>query len=375
MKYFFRDFFAKAYMCFCALIPLDNKSIVFKSDRGLQCTDSPYALFREVRENYPDYKCIWVLKDLTKVPEGAVAVKEGSLQEIKALATSKYWIDNKRKGCWTTKRAEQIYIQTWHGAIFLKKIEKEIEQNLPEYYIKSAKHDSAIADYMLSSCEWATEYIRKYFWYNGVVLKYGIPRSDILYSKPERIIETIRNHYGLLPEERFVLYAPTFRDNGRTDVFKLDFDTIRNCLKLRFGGEWKVVVRLHPNLSGLNSPIIYDQNVLNGNQMQDIYAQIISCDFLITDYSSVMFDGMEADIPVLLYAPDIEEYRNNRGFTFSFEELPFRIATTDNELKEEILQFNRDSYNSQINLFKNTLGFYPSGHASKSIVKLVFTEK
>ena len=88
-----------------------------------------------------------------------------------------------------------------------------------------------------------------------------------------------------------------------------------------------------------------------------------------------MFDGMEADIPVLLYAPDIEEYRNNRGFTFSFEELPFRIATTDNELKEEILQFNRDSYNSQINLFKNTLGFYPSGHASKSIVKLVFTEK
>ena len=371
MKYFIRDFFAKAYMCFCALKPLDNKCIVFKSDRGLQCTDSPYALFQEVRENYLDFKCIWVLKDLTKVPEGAVAVKEGSLQEIKALAISKYWIDNKRKGCWTRKRKGQVYIQTWHGPIAIKKIERDIEDRLPEYYVKSAKHDSKIADYFLSSSAWTTEFYRKSFWYDGNILEFGSPRSDIFYQDYARYYKKIKEHYQLPDDVKLLLYAPTFRDDGSIDAYDMDYKQTIKLMEKRFGGNWKILLRLHPNILNKQFILHYDQDILNGNTITDINELIVACDMLITDYSSCMFDAMEARKRVIIYASDIEKYRNERGFYFSMEELPFAKAENMQELKERIICFNESEYRAKVDAFKNKLQIFNRGDAAERTLSYI----
>ena len=40
---------------------------------------------------------------------------------------------------------------------------------------------------------------------------------------------------------------------------------------------------------------------------------LLICDYLITDYSSVMFDGFAIDIPVLMYVNDFDKYQKSRG--------------------------------------------------------------
>ena len=374
MKFFIRDFFARLYMLLCRVYPVNEKRIVFKSDRGVGCSDSPFALFQELKKSYPDYEAIWVLKDLSKRPENAIAVKESSLSEMKALATSKYWIDNKRKGCWAIKRKGQKYVQTWHGPIALKKVEKDIEDKLPPYYVKSAKHDSAIADYFLSSSKWTTSFYRSCFWYKGEILEFGVPRSDVFYKKPIEEIRDIRDHFGVSDSCHIVLYAPTFRDDGNVDVFALDYERLISTLEKKFGGDWKVIVRLHPNLTGIEGIVHYNENVLNGNTVGDISNIILACDVLITDYSSCMYDAMEAGKTVFLYAPDIDVYGKDRGFVMPLTDLPFSIGEDIDELCAVIENFKNDKYIERVKEFSTRIGIFDNGSASEKVLNFLLSQ-
>lgn len=368
MIFWFRDLLVRAYMLICRVYPIDKKKVVFKSDRGGGCTDSPLALFEMMSEKYPDYKAIWVLKDISRKPAGCKAVKEGSLAEVRALATAGIWVDNKRKGCWTVKRKGQTYIQTWHGPIALKRVEKDIEDKLPAYYVKSCKHDSKLADYFLSGSKWTTQFYRSSFWYEGEILEFGVPRNDKFFRDPVEFVEKVNNHYGIQSPVNLVLYAPTFRDDGRRDVYCLDYYRLLKNLQKQFGGDWKILVRMHPNMQSEAGIVSFDQNVLNGNSIEDIGDLIMACKILITDYSSCMFDAMEAGKTVMIFSTDIDQYRNDRGFAIPMEELPFQIAKTNDELEENILSFNKSEYTNRVSNFSNKIGILDDGNASIKIL-------
>lgn len=369
MKFWLRDNVVRAYMMMCRIYPINNKMFVFKSDRGGGCTDSPLCLFETLREKYPDYEAVWVLNDPAQKPEGAKVVKEGSFAEVKALATAGFWVDNKRKGCWTIKRKGQKYIQTWHGPIALKRVEKDIEDKLPPYYVKSCKHDSKIVDYFLSGSKWTTEFYRRSFWYDGEILELGIPRSDKLFRDPGDMITKIHEIYGLEDSVRLILYAPTFRDDGRRDVYCMDYHKVVDAMRERFGGDWKILVRMHPNMQKEKGIVTFDDEVLNGNLVEDIGDLIMSSDLLITDYSSCMFDAMEAGRKVLIFAPDIEMYREDRGFAMPMEDLPFEIAENNSELLEMIRSFDETVYADNVKAFSDKIGILDDGNASVKILE------
>ena len=70
------------------------------------------------------------------MPEGIHVVKINSIASLYHLSTAKIWIDNCRKSPYITKRKKQYYIQTWHGAIGFKKIEKEAGKELKNNLLK-----------------------------------------------------------------------------------------------------------------------------------------------------------------------------------------------------------------------------------------------
>ena len=375
MKFFLRDLIASTYMLMCRIYPVNKKMFVFKSDRGAGCTDSPLCLFEALKELYPDYESTWILEDPSQKPEGSKAVQEGSFAEIKALATSRYWVDNKRKGCWAVKRRGQIYIQTWHGPIALKKVEKDIEDKLPAYYIKSCKHDSKIADYFLSGSRWTTDFYRKSFWYDGKILEYGVPRSDKFYKDPGAMIRKVHDTYGIGDSTKLVLYAPTFRDDGRTDVYNLDYRMVLDAMRERFGGDWKILVRLHPNMQKETGIVSYSEDILNGNLVEDIGDLIMASEALITDYSSCMFDAMEADKFIMIYAPDIELYTKDRGFAMPMESLPFPIGQNNDEIREIIQNTDMSGYLNKVRDFIEEIGVVNDGNASLRILRYLLENK
>ena len=93
---------------------------------------------------------------------------------------------------------------------------------------------------------------------------------------------------------------------------------------------------------------------------------------LITDYSSTMCDAMLANKPVIIYANDIEDYNDERGNIFSFQELPFSVAKDNKELfgiidKNDIKEVER-KYNK---FEEERIKFYKMGQASKNVAKII----
>ena len=103
--------------------------------------------------------------------------------------------------------------------------------------------------------------------------------------------------------------------------------------------------------------------------MQELIA---ASDFLITDYSSCMFDMAISGKPCILYVPDIKEYTaNERALYFNLDELPFPIALNMKELYEKIKSFDFDMYQNRIKAFLDSVGNYEDGHATERVAKYI----
>ena len=112
-------------------------------------------------------------------------------------------------------------------------------------------------------------------------------------------------------------------------------------------------------------PLIEEnENLLDVSQADDI--------MLITDYSSCAFDAGFAGIPVLLYADDVRKYILDRGqFMWKREELPFMIAENNDELEDNIINFNQQRYIQKMNVFMDSNGVVEDGKASKRVADVI----
>lgn len=371
MKNEIRNILPRILMYAFRIFRIDQKKAVFKSFRGIDCGDNPRAIYDEMYRERPDYKYIWITQNMDKPVPGARLVRHGSLREIYELATARLWVDNKRKGCWASKRKGQLYIQTWHGGICLKKIEKDAEQRLPAYYVKSAKKDSEMADAMTSSSKWQNKQYREAFWFRHKILEYGLPRADVFYKDPGESIANVRRYFGVPDDAKLMVYAPTFRDDHRLNVYNMDYHRVLETLSEEDGGNWYAIVRLHPNLADKAGIISYSERVLNGTAYPIMNELIMASDLLITDYSSVMFDAMEGGKKVVIYAEDIDQYVDDRGFYFDIRNLPFPLAENNDELIECLQVFDSETYKQDVRDFREEVGLFSDGTASMRTVNYI----
>lgn len=349
-----------------------QKKVVFSSFWGRSYNDNPKFIFEAMKKLHPDYKYIWLMHDKKYKISDAKVVKFRSISALYHLATARIWVDNGRKQVWMVKRKKQYYVQTWHGDVCVKKIEKDAEEKLPVSYIENAKHDSKLADLFLSGAKWRTENYRSAFWYDGEILEMGCPKSDIFYSNVEKTKKKIYSYFGLNGQQKILLYAPTFRDDKDLTCYDLDYEKILKCLQDKWDGEWKILVRLHPNIQKLQDKIKYSENILNASRYPDVNELIVATEVLVTDYSGCMFDGLEANKKVFLYASDISKYAQDRGFYFNIQKLPFPLATTTEELEKIIEKFDVSGYYKQVNIFRDELGFMNGKNHSLKIAEYIF---
>lgn len=325
----------------------------------------------ETKENCKNPFDIYFITNNPKAayaPEGVKVLKTNSIPAIFALATGKVWVDNNRKESYIRKRKGQYYIQTWHGGIALKKIEKDYEEKLGPKYVTNAKRDSKMADLFVSNSSFCTKMYRNSFWYNGEILECGSPRNDILIQPNAALMREVRNRLGIDQDVHIALYAPTYREGNNTKPYELDFHELLQVLDNKFSGNWIIAVRLHPLVSEQSSFITYDNQIINASHYRDIYELMAAADLLITDYSNIMFEFSFMKRPVLLYALDEAEYTKDRGFYFDYTSLPFLKANTEEELFKHITNYNPEKDQEKVQGFLDTLTLYETGEASKKVV-------
>ena len=366
-----REYILKFINEITKMFPIKKNRCLIYSSYGANYGCNPKYVSKYLVENNPEIEVIWVFNQPEKYDiRGVKKVKNMSLKYFYYLSTSKFIITNFRTPVEFKKRDKQIYIQTWHSSLRLKMIEKDAEDTLPQNYIKQAKEDSKKLDYLVSGCRYSTEIFKRCFWYDGEILEIGTPRNDFLLTTNEKKIRDIKDNLGI-GDEKILLYAPTFRKDNNLDVYNINYERLLNNLEKKYNYKWKILLRLHPHLINI-MPEIKVENVINVTKYDDIQELLAISDILISDYSSLMFDFTITKRPCFLYVPDLEEYQSkDRKLYFNVKELPFKIAKSNDELIDEIVNFSNEEYNKSLELFLNKIGSYENGKASQKIAKLI----
>lgn len=361
------------------LLPMKKRRILFGT--GDYCCHQKY-IAEKISFQKLNYDLIWLTNSNKQMfPKGIKIKKNTPFNRLYYHATSKVWFCNTNKELWIHKRKGQLYINTFHGSIPLKKICLDDENFLPDKYVRSVRHDSEMADYHLSSGQFSTSVWRSAMGYSGQCLEVGSPRLDILFKDSSEMKNVILSKLGLNEDSKIALYSPTYRQHKSgsgiishsTDIYLQDFEKLRDTLTKRFGGEWYIFLRLHPSVVSDSGKMFYSNYVINANSniFPDVYEILSFTDIIITDYSSLMFEASVKKIPVFLYMPDFQDYIDIRGFYFDMNEIPFMKALNYKELCDNIIDYNPDEYNLLLEHFQDKIGLIEKGDASEQVIDVI----
>lgn len=306
-----------------------------------------------------------------EIPQGVRRINEKNWKAYYyEMETAKIWLFDVTIPEEVIKRNNQIYIQTKHwSSITLKKFYLEDKSSCTSPQIEARiRKDGKRMDYLLSGSEFDEESCRRGLAFTGRAVRVGSPRSDILFDCSVR--KKVLLAFGLEEETHILLYAPTYRkydhENGRGMKLSLDLDKLSEALKRKWKGNWVVLIRLHPWISFEKSGLQETEIVLNAGAYPDSEELVSGCDVMITDYSSIMFEGAYIKKPVFLYSQDRNEYIDGeRGLLLDYNTLPFPIAESNDELSYCIQNFNQEQYEEDVMKFLKEYGVNEDGHASE----------
>ena len=123
--------------------------------------------------------------------------------------------------------------------------------------------------------------------------------------------------------------------------------------------------------------MVFNQRTINVTKYDDVQELLYISDVLIADYSSIMWDYSLQRKPVFMFHPNNEEYQSERGTYISPEEMPYSIATSNNDLYDKIIHFDEDAYKAKLSEYLNTFQSFDKGNASVSVTERIidFCEK
>lgn len=352
--------------------PLKQTKIVFSNFNGGGYGDNPKFIAQEIIDEKLPYKLYWVSGEASnEFPKEITPIKPNTISFVYHMATAHFWIDNTRKLYYFKKRSEQYYIQTWHGGPGLKKVEQDCENALSKEYKEFAKIDSKHIDLFLSCCKWCSDLYHSSFWYNGPLLEKGIPKNDLYFKDANPIRKKVYSYYDLPTDTKLIMYAPTYRDNRKTDMYNLDCNLVLDALEQRFKGSFAILIRLHPNVADQDDIFTYSSRVKNASKYKNMQELLVACDMIITDYSGCAFDYPLLKKPGFLYAEDYEEMKRTKDYYFSLEQLPFSLSQTNEELVQNILTFDYDTYLKECKQYVEQIVYFDDGHAAKAVVDVI----
>ena len=385
LKYCYVVISKKFYEIIRLLLPIKKNRIICMSHRGAsQYSDSPMYITEYLLKHYPlKFEIIWEVNDLEKFSflnkKGIKTVKYGTFKDYLLLNTSRICITNSGFPGFLVKRNNQLRLNTWHagGAYKSEEITGKKKEKIASKYAKKLK--ALIKNQynlMISSCKLATKFlIRGSFMYQGELLECGLPRNDILFTNNAEIIAKVKKWFNIDKSVNILLVAPTWKENN--DTSNVDFDYVKACniLEEKTGEKWIILLRLH-HLSTINiDSIVAKTNgkVMDATTYPDVQELVYSASFLITDYSSLIWDFALAQKPIILFTPDITDYIEKRGFYLPIEEWHLKSATNKDDLLKMLKTSTIEELSSNSKKHIEKFGSYENGNATETVAKRILS--
>lgn len=320
-------------------LKINSSAILFESYFGNQISCNPLALWNEITSNpkWDHLTHYWVTSKNTIIPdairnhEKTVIVERGSRLYFRTLASAKYLVNNVTFPHYFTRRKEQVYLNTWHGTP-LKTLGKDIQTGFMEH--ANVSRNFLQATHLLAANTHTENILIDRYdirgLFAGSIIRSGSPRIDeIINMKSEKVLE-LREQLGIPESSKVVFYAPTWRGSLNTKHF--DTESLLNDLETMSSLDGCVVLfRAHhmteKMLEGLKINAVTVPSNISSNEILSI------TDVLVTDYSSIFFDYLPLNRPIVYHVPDLNEYTTERGLYFEIDTMPGYVSKSTAELK------------------------------------------
>ncbi len=368
---------------------IDSELVVYETRDGKSIVDSPYAMFLELASNdkYQSYKHVWVInKDVEgiesvipkELQEKVTFIERGTIEHVDVMLRAKYLITNSTFESFFVKREGQIYINTWHGTP-LKHMGFDIPGSVS--HSQNVLRNFMMADYILSPNHHTSNiFINSYKLkgiYPGKVLESGYPRIDLTYHATNHDVVSKIQSYGTQINSTLpiLLFTPTWKgssvNNAEDEIEQIVNETL--ILINQFKDHYNVLIKVHPfifdKVNEVESIAPYlISNLIDANELLAI------TDVLVTDYSSIFFDFLVTNKPIIFYAWDKDLYQANRGMYLEEDDLPGPTAENINDLITliENVDVNAALYKQKYELLADKMVPYDDGHATTRYIDYIF---
>lgn len=352
------------------LVP--DGSVYFENPSAKSASDSPRAIHDELVRRGSTRKLYWAVTDFSvQVPEGGTALLWRSREWWEVLARASYFVHSGGPPGPLRERPDQVLVQTWHGTPFkLLGYDRPVNRENPGFAERMAK-SSARWRYMIAGNPYSADIFRKAYFYQGTMLELGYPRNDSLITATAEDVVNIKRRLSIGPEQKVVLYAPTWRDGDPSIVGYLDAGQMGHAL----GPEYLVLVRGHQHTLRSAKRVVGAQ-VLDVTSYPLINELFLVADVAITDYSSIMFDFSVTGKPLLFFVPDLDDYRDRRrGAYFDLgETAPGPLLSTQTEVVDALRSIDEieERYGERYKAWQEKFNPNDDGHAASRVVDAIF---
>ncbi|TFH52057.1 glycosyltransferase [Actinomyces viscosus] len=284
--------------------------VFLESFGGRRGGDNPAAICEDLAAHGVTVPLWWSVVDGTvPVPAGAVPVVVGSPEWTEALRGSRVIVTNDHLPQWFSKREGQRLLQTWHGTPVKRLLHDAAPGAVSLRYRRLMSRQVPQWDLLLAQNQEAGQRLKRALGYSGEVRVGEYPRNVRMLGGAD-LRRRVRRELGIGEERRTVLWAPTWREDLR-------HADVRGGRHGQLSSIWADAPALADRL---DTVILMRSHHMNrtrpGKGMIDVsrYPSVeelmVAADVLVSDYSSIFFDFALTGKPAVIYAPDLEHYRD-----------------------------------------------------------------
>src|SRR5699024_7754143 len=309
--------------------PVVNNMIFYESLSGGRVMGNPYAIFEQVYSdsNFKNYIHIWAIRSFSVIPddlkdkENIIFVKKNSDAYLRYISSAKYLICNSTFSEYFVRKKEQYYLQTSHG-IFYKTVGRD-SKGSPIGVASSTRNLLQATHIIVPNDFMAKKQPKSYSIKNihsGQIAKIGYPCIDITINASQEFKQQLSTKLKLNLKKKTVFNAPTWRGSDKSQN-RFDSNKLISDLKMLATLDANIIFRGHTVTNKLLKDVKFPETIILPTPDIQTNEILSIVDVLMSDYSSVFFDFIPTERPIVHYLYDLEEYTKERGLNLKEEEL------------------------------------------------------
>lgn len=304
---------------------IKQRIFIFGAFGGRSYNDNSVIFFEYFLLNHPEIDCFWVMradayrehakKTLPLPPLDKLLIKDSFRANVMVLNSNAIIYSHGRSDVTDYKKREMskdtAEIMLTHGIAAFKKT--NLHKTMEGKYI--AEH-AADADLIIANSFHDAEIKTN---------KWGIPKEKIAITGLPRYDRLFSQRKKMAPQKDRILFMPTWRswNSNKTSLNGSSFTTQIAAFLSKFGldnylGKNGISIHIYIHMwmrefyDEIKQALPF-QNIIILDQGCDLQETILKSSLLITDYSSICWDFLFLDKPVIFYQFDLDEYLEHTG--------------------------------------------------------------